>query len=43
LNTFHLSEAEAKEAIAQTHQATGLPCTDVIRFGAEPIVDAILG
>jgi uncharacterized NAD-dependent epimerase/dehydratase family protein len=43
LNTFHLETADAKGAIAQTYQETGLPCTDVIRFGAEPIVDAILG
>ncbi|HEY9629769.1 MAG TPA: DUF1611 domain-containing protein [Coleofasciculaceae cyanobacterium] len=41
LNTFHLSEEAAREAIAQTHQQTGLPCTDVIRFGAEPILEAI--
>ena len=41
LNTFHLPEEAAREAIAQTHQQTGLPCTDVIRFGAEPILEAI--
>ena len=42
LNTFHLGEAEARGAIAQAHQETGLPCTDVIRFGAGPILEAIL-
>ncbi|MBW4660830.1 MAG: DUF1611 domain-containing protein [Drouetiella hepatica Uher 2000/2452] len=42
LNTFHLEEAEARGAIAAIHQETGLPCTDVIRFGAEPILEAIL-
>ena len=42
LNTFHLDESEAEEAIAQTQQETGLPCTDVIRFAADPILDAIL-
>lgn len=43
LNTFHLDEAEARRAIAQTHEETGLPCTDVIRFGAEEILEAVLG
>jgi uncharacterized NAD-dependent epimerase/dehydratase family protein len=42
LNTFHLSEAEAEMAIEQTQLETGLPCTDAIRFDAEPLVDAIL-
>jgi uncharacterized NAD-dependent epimerase/dehydratase family protein len=42
LNTFHLSETEARTAIDRVHQETGLPCTDVIRFTADPIVDAIL-
>lgn len=42
LNTFHLKEEEAMRAIADIHQETGLPCTDVIRFGAEPILEAIL-
>jgi len=41
LNTFHLSEPDARAAIAQVQQETGLPCTDAIRFGADPIVDAI--
>lgn len=42
LNTFHLSEPEAKKAIEQVQHETGLPCTDAIRFGADPILDAIL-
>ncbi len=42
LNTFYLPEDEAKAAIAQVQQETGLPCTDSIRFGAEPLLDAIL-
>ena len=42
LNTFHLTEAEAKQAIEQAHVETKLPCTDPIRFGAEPLVEAIL-
>jgi uncharacterized NAD-dependent epimerase/dehydratase family protein len=43
LNTFHLDEADARSAIAQTQEETGLPCTDVIRFGAEGILGAVLG
>lgn len=42
LNTFHLSESEAQRAIAHAHDETGLPCTDVIRYGADPIVEALL-
>lgn len=42
LNTFHLDESAAQRAIAQTQDETGLPCTDVIRFGAEGILEAIL-
>lgn len=42
LNTHHLNEADAKQAIEQTQQATGLPCTDAIRFGADLLIDAIL-
>jgi uncharacterized NAD-dependent epimerase/dehydratase family protein len=42
LNTFHLSETEAQQAIEQAQLETGLPCTDVIRFDAEPILNAIL-
>ncbi|NEQ99623.1 MAG: DUF1611 domain-containing protein [Cyanothece sp. SIO2G6] len=41
LNTFHLNEAEAREAIAQVQVETGLPCTDIIRFTPEPILDAL--
>jgi uncharacterized NAD-dependent epimerase/dehydratase family protein len=42
LNTFHLREDAAEEAIEQVQLETGLPCTDVIRFGAEPLIEAIL-
>lgn len=41
LNTFHLDLATARQAIAQTQAETNLPCTDVVRFGAEDILDAI--
>lgn len=43
LNTFHLGEVEAKGAIEQTHLETGLLCTDVVRFGPDVLLDAILG
>ncbi|MFQ3618879.1 MAG: DUF1611 domain-containing protein [Cyanobacteriota bacterium] len=42
LNTFHLDEIAARRAIAQTQDETGLPCTDVIRFGAAEILEAVL-
>lgn len=42
LNTFQLSESEAKQAIDRATSATGLPCTDPIRFGADLLLDAIL-
>lgn len=42
LNTFHLSEVEAQMAIETAQLETGIPCTDAVRFGAEPLLDAIL-
>ncbi len=42
LNTFHLDETRAKEAIAQTTVETGLPCTDPVRFGAGVLLDAVM-
>jgi uncharacterized NAD-dependent epimerase/dehydratase family protein len=41
LNSAYLSEAEARAAIAQTADETGLPVTDVVRFGAEELLRAI--
>lgn len=41
LNTWHMSDEEARSAVAETTDETGLPCTDPIRFGAEPLLDAI--
>jgi uncharacterized NAD-dependent epimerase/dehydratase family protein len=43
LNTAHLDTAAAKQAIEQTQQETGLPCTDPVRFRADLLLDAILG
>ncbi len=42
LNTAHLSPSAAQQAIDQIHQETNLPCTDPVRFGANPLLDAIL-
>jgi len=42
LNTAHLSDSEARAAIEQASQETGLPCTDPIRFGADVLVAAVL-
>lgn len=42
LNTFHLDLATARQAIEQTQAETGLPCNDVVRFGTENILDAIV-
>ncbi|MCF4965893.1 DUF1611 domain-containing protein [Nostoc sp. CMAA1605] len=42
LNTVNLDEAAAKDAIAQTTAETGLPCTDVVRFGADVLLDAVM-
>ena len=41
LNCFDLSEKEAHQAIVAAEAETGLPATDVVRFGAEKLVDAI--
>ncbi|XGV98914.1 MAG: DUF1611 domain-containing protein [Leptolyngbya sp. BL-A-14] len=41
LNTAHLSEPDAQQAIAQVQQETQLPCTDPVRLGAVPLLDAI--
>ncbi|MBC6436116.1 DUF1611 domain-containing protein, partial [Nostoc sp. HG1] len=32
----------AKESIAQTIAETGLPCTDVVRFDANVLLDAVM-
>ncbi|HEY9879340.1 MAG TPA: DUF1611 domain-containing protein [Leptolyngbyaceae cyanobacterium] len=42
LNTGHLEDAEAKSAIAQVEKETNLPATDVIRFGADKLLDQVL-
>ncbi|MBN3957937.1 DUF1611 domain-containing protein [Nostoc sp. NMS8] len=42
LNTAHLDESAAKESIAQVIAETGLPCTDVVRFDANVLLDAVM-
>lgn len=42
LNTRRLDEQAAREAVATAERETGLPATDPVRFGAAPIVDAVL-
>ncbi|MGK7932726.1 MAG: DUF1611 domain-containing protein [Microcystaceae cyanobacterium] len=38
LNTFHLDENEAQAAIEAVISDTGLPCTDVVRYGANKLL-----
>lgn len=42
LNTAHLDEDTAKSAIAQVQQQTQLACTDVVRFGCNELLNAIV-
>jgi len=42
LNTAHLDEPTAHQAIKQIQVETGLPCTDPVRFGADLLVDAVM-
>lgn len=41
LITNHLNEEEARAAIAQVNNETGLPVTDPLRFGVAPLMDAL--
>ncbi len=42
LNTFHLNRETTQTAIATIQQETGLACTDVVRFGADALLAAVL-
>ncbi len=42
LNTGHLDESAALDAIAHTEAQTGLPCTDAVRFGGGKLLDAVM-
>ncbi len=41
LNTLGLNTTEAKAVIESTAELTGLPCSDVVRFGAASLLPAI--
>ncbi len=40
-NTYDLSEEEARRRVEEAGRATGLPSTDPVRFGAEPLAEAV--
>jgi uncharacterized NAD-dependent epimerase/dehydratase family protein len=42
LNTWDLTDAQARDAIARTEDETGLPATDPVRFDPAPLADAVL-
>src|ERR1043166_1060418 len=42
LNTYDLSEAQARDAVDRAAADTGLPTPDPVRFDAAPLVEAIL-
>ncbi|WP_428275806.1 DUF1611 domain-containing protein [Candidatus Palauibacter sp.] len=42
LATYDIPEDEARAAVRHAREVTGLPATDPIRFGATPLVEAIL-
>jgi uncharacterized NAD-dependent epimerase/dehydratase family protein len=41
LNCGHLTDSEARAACAQTEAETGLPTTDVVRFGGERLLESV--
>lgn len=43
LNCAKLSSEDAKTAVQKVEAETGLPTTDVVRFGARVLLDAVLG
>ena len=42
LATYDISEQRAADAVEHAREVTGLPATDPIRFGPDPLVEAIL-
>ena len=42
LNTSDLDEDAARAAVAEAESETGLAADDVVRFGAERVLDAVL-
>ncbi len=43
LNTAHLDEESARQALATTAASTGLPCSDPVRQGGEGLWEVLLG
>ncbi len=43
LNTYDLSDAEARRACEAAARETGLPATDPVRFDPAPLLDAVTG
>jgi uncharacterized NAD-dependent epimerase/dehydratase family protein len=43
LNTSAMAEDKARAICAQTADELGLPCSDPFRFGADAILDTLLG
>jgi uncharacterized NAD-dependent epimerase/dehydratase family protein len=43
LNTADLDEHDARAAVGEAQEATGLVADDVVRFGADRVLDAVLG
>ena len=41
LMTIGMSDQEAGDAVKQVEDETGLPATDVLRFGAGKLMDAV--
>jgi uncharacterized NAD-dependent epimerase/dehydratase family protein len=41
LNTYDLSDADARAACEAATRETGLPCTDPVRFSPGPLVEAV--
>ncbi len=41
LNTFGLSESEARRAVSEAEDSLGVPATDPVRYGAEKLVEAL--
>jgi uncharacterized NAD-dependent epimerase/dehydratase family protein len=42
LNTYDMTDDEAREACRQASEETGLPATDPVRFDPAPLLDAIV-
>jgi len=42
LNTYHLNDTEAEEAVMKVQGETGLPCTDVVRWGGAELLNSLI-